>query len=43
MSLDDLSASLCNKPPCRNRACTDFYRAANVHRAARRNVILPAG
>ena len=24
-------AFLCNKPLCRNRACTNFYMAANVH------------
>ena len=30
---------MCNKPSCRNRACTNFYRTANVHRADRRDGI----
>ena len=34
-----LSLFLCNKPLCRNRACTNFYMAANVHRADRRDDI----
>ena len=31
---------LCNKPLCRNRACTNFYMAANVHRADRRDDVI---
>ena len=27
---------LCNKPSCRNCACTNFYMTANVQRADRR-------
>ena len=34
-----LQVFLCNKPSCRNRACTNFYRTANVHRADRRDGI----
>ena len=34
-----LQVFLCNKPSRRNRACTNFYRTANVHRADRRDGI----
>ena len=31
---------LCNKPSCRDCACTNLYMTANVHRAARRDELL---
>ena len=33
-------AFLRNKTECRNRACTDFYMTANVHRADRRDAAI---